>query len=46
MQGQKNQQEGIENDSGLLLQGLRGCLWQKRASVRPEDNSWAMPKAL
>jgi len=40
-----HQREGIENDSGLLLQGLWGCLWRKRAAVRHEDNSWAMPKA-
>jgi len=25
--------EGKENDPGLLLQGLYGCLWGKRAPV-------------
>jgi hypothetical protein len=25
---------GIENDSGLLLRGLRGYLWRKKAPVR------------
>jgi hypothetical protein len=40
----KDRQAGEnKNDSGLLLQGLRGCLWGKGTPVRYKDNPWAMP---
>jgi hypothetical protein len=30
----KKSKEGTGYDSGLLLQGLWGCLWRKRTSIR------------
>jgi hypothetical protein len=37
--------EVIEDDSGLLLQGVRGCLWPERASIRQAKNAWLVPEA-